>query len=448
MSKIRTLANFLQLGAIPNGRRIFLRREYDRWHPKLKRIAGFYRRTFLSRVQIAAVVGSLEKTTARRALQKALDCPERNFSYSNYGSSLAENLLRVKRNDAHAVLEVGVSGPGNMLPHAKMIRPNLVVVTSIKSEHNRSFPTLFDTRAEKVKMVAALPENGVAILNGDDPHVRWMATQTKARVVYFGLNPDNDVRATDVRQSEKGGSTFQISVGTDVFTFHSKLAGEHMVYPVLAAIAAARAAKINLPAALLRLAQLEPEISRMQLLTLPNGVQILDDSFKSALESIHAAFEAFAKLPAQRKIVVLGNIEEPQGKERDSYRELGGQIARFADFVICVGKDSMTALRAAAVHEGMDHSVFKMAGSRIDGIADVLAAMLQPGDAVLFKGAGTQKFRRIVLQLMGKKVTCHVKYCGVKVSACDACPLLAADESFFKNQFVSRYVNFEEARLP
>ena len=150
------------------------------------------------------MVGSLGKTTTQRALQTVLDCPNRNFSYSNYGSSLAGNLLRIRPRDTHAVLEAGVDGPGRMASYARMIRPNLVVVTSIKSEHNRSFPTLFDTRQEKVKMVLSLPAEGVVILNGDDPHVRWMATQTQARVMMFGLNPNSDIRASDVIAGDEG----------------------------------------------------------------------------------------------------------------------------------------------------------------------------------------------------------------------------------------------------
>src|SRR6185295_7887271 len=138
-------------------------------------LARFYRQTFLRPTRIVVVVGSLGKTTTKRALDAALDCPDRDFAFSNYGSSLAGNLLRVRRGDPHAVLEVGVGGPGPMAPYARMIRPNVVVVTSIKSEHNRSFPTLEETRAEKVKMVQALPPKGVALLNGDDPHVRWMS---------------------------------------------------------------------------------------------------------------------------------------------------------------------------------------------------------------------------------------------------------------------------------
>ena len=431
-------ADLLQLRALPGGYRIFLRPWYDRLNPMLRQIAGLHRRFFLTRTRIVVVVGSLGKTTTRRTLHAALDCSQRNFSFSNYGSCLSENLLRLRPRDRHGVLEVGVSGPGNMQPHADMIRPDVVVATSIKSEHNRSFPTLLDTRAEEVKMVAALPANGLAVLNGDDPHVRWMATQTRARVLFYGLDAANDVRATNLRSEPGGGATFDVHIGSTRVGCRSALIGEHMVYPMLAAIAVAHAEKINLADACGRLARLHGEKSRMELLEAPGGIRILDDSFKGALESIHAAFDACAAMPAKRRILVLGNVEEPPGNEGDIYRDLGTRAARFADVVICIGKQRMQAFRAGAVQAGMAHTAIRLAGSRIEAGADLLKTILQPGDLVLIKGSNRQRLSRLALRLSGMEVNCSLHYCNAKVNGCNACPLLKTPANWQENHFIRR----------
>lgn len=386
------------------------------------------------------VIGSLGKTTTTRALRSALDCPERRFSFSNYGSSLARNLLRVRRRDVHAVLEVGIAGPGIMGAYARMIRPDLVVVTSIKSEHNRSFPTLLDTRAEKVKMVRALPKEGIALLNGDDPNVRWMATQTQARAVTFGLNADNDVCAANV-SAEDSGTAFDVRLGGTTHRVRSRLRGDHMVHPLLAALAAAHLEGVEPAGAIARLASLPPAPSRMEWIALPDGTSILDDSSKGAFESMHAAFETFGRVPARRRVVVLGSVEEPPGKERDVYRELGRRLARCADLVICIGDDNMRSLRAAATRAGMERSAIRLAGPQLQAGIDLLDEALQPGDVVLIKGAGTQRLRRVVLRLQGKRVSCRVRRCNVKVLSCDDCPLLDAPEAHFRNHFVRRYVS-------
>jgi UDP-N-acetylmuramoyl-tripeptide--D-alanyl-D-alanine ligase len=388
------------------------------------------------------VVGSLGKTTARHAVATALDCSDRHFSYSNYGFSLAENLLRVRPRDRFAVIEAGIAGPGRMASYGRMIRPDIVVVTSIKSEHNRSFATLQETRAEKVKMVRALAKSGTAILNGDDENVRWMATQTGARVLTFGLNSENAVRAEKVVFGEDGRASFEVRIGGKTFPVHSPLLGEHMIYPLLAALAVAHAENLDMAEVTARLARISPVTSRMELLALPNGIRILDDSFKSSQESIWAALDTFSKMSATRKVVVLGRIEEPIGKERDRYRELGARLAGLADLLVCVGDEDMKSVRAAAVRSGMDITKIEFAGSRIAGAANWLATRLRPGDLVLFKGASTQRLRRLVLPWLGKKVGCQVKYCGVKVRSCDDCPLLDAPEARFKNSLVRRYIKF------
>jgi UDP-N-acetylmuramoyl-tripeptide--D-alanyl-D-alanine ligase len=212
-----------------------------------------------------------------------------------------------------------------------------------------------------------------------------------------------------------------------------------MVHPLLAAVAAAHVEEIELAGAIARLGQLPPAPSRMELITLPDGTRILDDSSKGAVESMHAAFETLAQIPATRKIVVLGNVEEPPGKERDVYRDLGHRLARCADLIVCIGDDNMTSLRAAATQAGLDRSAIRLAGSQLQAGIDLLNEALQPGDLVLVKGAATQRLRRIVLGLLKKKVSCRVRHCNVKVMACDDCPLLDAPESHFENHFVQRY---------
>lgn len=288
-------------------------------------------------------------------------------------------------------------------------------------------------------MVSALGKDGIAILNGDDENVRWMATKTRARAVTFGTNADNDVRATKIDLNEDGSADFEIQVAGAAFHFQSPLVGQHMVYPVLAAVAVAHVEKIDIAGILPKLAQVPPAVSRMEWHRLPNGIRILDDSFKSSPDTIDAAVETFSKMTG-RKIVVMGKIDEPIGKARDRYRELGARLAQFADYILCIGGNELTSLRAGAVNAGMDTSAINFLGSRLEGAHEWLQSILKPGDLVLIKGSINQKLRRILLRLMGKPVACRIKFCGVKVRTCDDCPLLNAPESFYRNNFVSRYI--------
>lgn len=428
------------VAAFPRSHRIFLRPEYDRLFPLFRHIARFYRRVVLRRTRIVTVIGSLGKTTTHHAVMAALDCPDRNFSFSNYGMNVAENLLKVRPWDRWAALEVGIAGPNEMDPYAPMIRPDLVVVTSIASEHFRTLPTLNHTRAEKVKMLSALPSTATAVLNGDDPNVLWMATQTAARIVTYGRGADNEVRATDILTHD-ASTTFNLHLGGEVHAIRSRLSGEHMIYPILAAATVAHLESIDLAAALDRLAELAPPALRMEQYSLPSGVTILDDSFKSSIESVYAAIDAMARIPARRKIVVIGETGTATQNIGDAYREIGSRLAAVADIVICIGSKRQSGIRSGATQAGMDPDAIILTGPRSDSASEFLRKTLKTGDLVLFKGSIRQKLQRLPLSLQGEPVSCRVKFCQVKVSTCSECPLLNAPASKFENHFIRRFLD-------
>jgi len=424
----------------PQGRRIFLLKEYQKFAGLMRWTARIYRRTFIRNTHLAVVVGSLGKTTTRRVLHSALDCPERGFSHMNYGVSLAENLLRIKPGDKHAAIEAGIGGSGWMAVYSWFIQPDLVVVTSIKSDHYRSFPTLEDTREEKVQIVRALSKDKVVFLNGDDPHVRWMATQTRATVVTFGLRKDNDIRAINVKQ-EGASLSFDVQLRDHHLSVRMKFVGKHMIYSFLAALAVTESEGGNLEAALSRIEQLEPEDSRLELLRAQSGATIIDDSFKGGMETVYAGLDALASMPAKRRFFLFGGVEDPPGKERAINRELGRYAADKVDRVVCMrNKTNMVSFRSGAVKSGLSFDAVLIVGTDTDAAMKVLSRELSPGDVLLVKGRSRMRMRRIVLYMTGKKVSCPVVYCGVKVPSCDVCPLLNASAEWFGNHFVSRYV--------
>jgi UDP-N-acetylmuramyl pentapeptide synthase len=137
--------------------------------------------------------------------------------------------------------------------------------------------------------------------------------------------------------------------------------------------------------------------------------------------------------------VVIGPVEDPPDSAGAVHREVGRRIGRFADLVVCVGQ-GMTALRAGTMQAGMAPEAVRLVGPRIESAVEVLRAELRPGDAVLIKGRGPQRLRRIVLHLQGRRVGCKTLQCRVKVSSCEVCPLLDAPKHVFRNHFVARSV--------
>ena len=198
--------------------------------------------------------------------------------------------------------------------------------------------------------------------------------------------------------------------------------GRHMVYPALAAVAVAMLRGERLDEILPRLAALPPALDRLIPRPLANGAVLLCDGRKSALETIHAALDVFAEIPAARKIVVLGPINEPVGSPYPQYRALGARIARIAQAAVFV--DSYGKYKSGVRQAGMPLDACFDAGNGISGAVEFLRRELRRGDVALIKGRRSQKLERIALALEGRLVRCRLIACQVQGTHCDYCPLL------------------------
>jgi UDP-N-acetylmuramoyl-tripeptide--D-alanyl-D-alanine ligase len=234
-------------------------------------------------------VGSFGKTTTTRAVLAALGHDYPN-PHQKVLRNLAASILRIRPHDRHAVIEVGISVPNQMATFARIVRPNVTVVTSIGSEHNRSFGTLETTRAEKSEMVRVLPASGIAVLNGDDPNVLWMKSQTCARVVTFGIDKSNDICASDITLDWPNGTKFKLDADGETRDLRIRLIGKQMVYSILAAVAVSLAEGFTLDHVIPALEVLPPTPGRMEPIHLANGAIILRDDYKSHLETIDVVY--------------------------------------------------------------------------------------------------------------------------------------------------------------
>jgi UDP-N-acetylmuramoyl-tripeptide--D-alanyl-D-alanine ligase len=419
--RLSALAALLQT---PAGRRLLQLRLWARGYPLLARLGRAYRRSLVRRTRLVAVVGSFGKTTTTAALRAALALPPHQHGRGNSGSSLPLNLLSVRPGDRHAVLEVGIDGPGQMAPYRRLLQPDVVVVTSIGSEHRSSLGSLQTTRQEKAEMLRALPPSGLAVLNGDDPNVRWMAGQTRARLITCGLGPDNEVRATDLQLDWPHGQRFTLRAAGQAYPLRIRLLGQHQLFSILAAAAVALAERLPPERFLPALAALPPTSGRLSPLALPNGAWLLRDDIKSSLETIDAALDLLAEIPASRKTVVIGDVSEPPGSQGPIYRRLGERLAGIADRVIVVG-DQHQRYASGAVRAGLSRQAIVKAGHDPLLAASLAGQALRPGDLVFVKGRDVQRLERVALALAGRPVRCALPICRLPQQlSCADCAML------------------------
>ncbi|MCC7010162.1 MAG: hypothetical protein IT184_15250 [Acidobacteria bacterium] len=392
----------ITLGRVFGRRRRALRSRYvlifNRWlRPALSWMLGRYRRTILRRTRVVAVVGSFGKTTATRAILVALGMPYPRRGRNTW-QSIARGLLTTRSGQRWAVLEVGIDGPGQMAPRARMLGPDVVVVMSIGSDHSRSFKTLDVTRHEKAEMVRALPASGLAVLNGDDPNVRWMAGETRARVVTFGFGTANDVRAEELVVESVRATRCTLRTAGITRIVRTKLLGKPAVYAVLAAVAVGLHEGIPLDEMLDRLAALGPAEARLQPVLLPGGAVVLRDDVKAGEETIDAALDVLEAIPARRRIVLFSGIDEPGPSIRRRHRRLATRIGRIATRAILVEMGhSMTSVRAGLRDGGLSADaihVVRQASEATRWLSD-----LGEGDVVLLKSRAAQRVNGLVQAL-------------------------------------------------
>jgi UDP-N-acetylmuramoyl-tripeptide--D-alanyl-D-alanine ligase len=150
---------------------------------------------------------------------------------------------------------------------------------------------------------------------------------------------------------------------------------------------------------------------------------ILCDDFKSSLETIHAALDLFSQIPAERRMVVLGDVSEPPGSQGPIYREIGERIATIASRAIFIG-GNFQRYAAGVRRGGLPSSSMMDAERSVLKAVELLREDLRPGDVVLIKGRDTQRLDRITLALIGRTVCCNIDFCDTRAVRCGTCPNL------------------------
>ena len=338
---------------------------------------------------VVGVTGSIAKTSTKEAVATVLAADRRTLrseGNQNNEIGLPLTILRLGPEDEAAVLEMGMYVGGEIRELARIARPRIGVVTAVLGVHLSRIGTIDAVEDAKAELVEALPADGVAVLNADDPRVRRMAGRTSARVVSYGFTEDAVVGAEDVTSAGLDGMRFTLRLPPAArVPVTIPVLGRLSVHNALAGAAVGLAAGMvpNAIAAALVGGWSAPH--RAELIR-AGGVTIVDDAYNASPASVLAALELLAGLPG-RRIAVLGEMLE-LGRASDSgHRAVGRAAASSCDLLCVVGTGAGPAAVAAGAREaGLAEDRLLMAEDR-EAAAERLAATLQPGDVVLVKAS-------------------------------------------------------------
>lgn len=388
--------------------------------------ASLMRRT-LTRTTFVGVTGSAGKTTAKELLVGILSRHMQGhgtLATANYPLHVAKLVCATKRTDRFCVAELGLSGPGDLDDVVRIVRPRVGVVTSIGGDHVGAFGSLEAIAEEKGKLVAALPVDGTAILNADDPLVMAMRARSVASVTTFGRNPGADLVASAIEASWPERLHFDVAYGGTRVRVRSQLCGEQWVSSILAAMAASIALGISLNAAAEGVAHCAPMRGRMQPHRTKGGIDIVRDDWKAPLWTCDAALEFVGKARAPRKIVVVGTVSDIRGDASKQYARLARRALAVADHVVFVGQWASRVLGVTPPDRGKSIRAF---GS-VRQASEYLRSLARNGDLMLLKGTNRKDHLERIVFAFDEAIQCWQDDCG-RESFCVGCRYLHVPSS-------------------
>lgn len=349
------------------------------------------------RLTMIGITGSNGKTTTKNLLQAILEAegptvaPAGSFN-NHVGAPIT--MTRVDESTRYLISEMGASHPGEIARLVGIAVPDISVVLKVGLAHAGEFGGIEATQRAKSEIVRELPPTAVAVLNADDPRVMAMAGVTAARVVRFGLSPDAELRAENVRATASG-TVFTLAVDGESHEVALRILGEHHVSNALAALAVARELGVPIERAITAIEAVpRAERWRMEVLQPGGGVTVINDAYNASPDSTAAALKTLAQItaPGQRSIAVLGEMAELGEYAQEEHDRLGRLVVRLNIGQLVVVGDGARHIHSAAGLEGSwdGESVFV---ADLDAAYDLLREELRPGDVVLVKSSKSAGLR-------------------------------------------------------
>jgi UDP-N-acetylmuramyl pentapeptide synthase len=371
------------------------------------------------------VTGSVAKTTTKDLIWAALSA--RSLGHKTPGTHnaahwVARTVLEVRPDHDFCVMELGATGPGSLERPIGLVRPKVAVVTNIGSDHRSAFRTLEATAAEKGRLVAAVPPNGLTVLNADDPLVLGMRERSRARVITYGLAEGADVRAEEIGGAWPDRLAFVASYRDERVRVQTRFCGDHWVHAVLAALATAVGLDMPLQAAADAVGRVEPWSGRLSPMAV-GGVTFIRDECKASLPSVGPALRFLRAARAPRKIAIIGTISDYGSRASAVYAGVAREALDSADQVLFVGPQARRSAGARVHPRGAALHAFES----LREASAWLDANLRPGDLVLLKGS--QRADHLLRLLLARKgpVACWRQSCR-RTKFCDQCLLLQVPE--------------------
>jgi UDP-N-acetylmuramoyl-tripeptide--D-alanyl-D-alanine ligase len=366
----------------------------------LGRLAAFWRAQFS--IPVVALTGSNGKTTVKEMLASILreaagDSVLATRGNLNNDIGLPLTLLGLRATHRYAVIEMGMNHPGEIDYLARITHPDVALINNAAIAHLAGLGSVEAVAQAKGEIFAGLGENGIAVINADDPYSQlWRELAQPHQVVDFALDAPAAVGACwDVTEF---GIQMELTTPDGTAAVRLQVPGAHNARNALGAAAAAIALHIPLPEIVRGLEQFSGVAGRLQRKPAHGGAVLIDDTYNANPASMSAALKVLAQAPGKR-IFVMGDMGELGENERRFHAEIGAVARKLGiQHLLALGE-----LSRAAVDE------FGTGAQHFDNVDDLCAELdqeLGTGVTVLVKGSRFMKMERVVKHCTREEAAC------------------------------------------
>lgn len=356
----------------------------------LQKAAAWYRAQF--QLPIVGITGSVGKTTAKEMVAQALTAKFNVYKTpGNHNSQVGVpiTLCGLKKEHSAAVIEMGVSMPGEMARIAAVAKPTCAVMTNIGVSHIEFMKSRENIMAEKSKIADHMPIDGVLFVNGDDDLLPTLKETCKHKVVTFGLGPRCDWRGYSMREADRGTFFTCEGPGGEKQEMFVPAAGEHNVRNALASMAVARYLGVSAEDAVRAIGAYKTPAMRQQIVNV-GGLVLIDDSYNASPDSMRSALDVLgSRRVGGKRVAVLADMLELGDFSKQGHFETGRYAAeKGVNLLVAVGE------RARDIAAGYGESAVWFADNA--EASEFLLKNLSAEDAVLVKGSRGMATEKIV----------------------------------------------------
>lgn len=345
-----------------------------------------------------AVTGSVGKTTTRDMIYAIL---KKGFNAGtskanlNSETGLPITLLSFDGSMDAVVVEMGMDALGQISRLTEIAKPDVAVITNIGYSHLEKLGTRENIFKAKMEIVEGFDESKILVVNADDDMLETIdEDKVPYRIIRAGKVENADVRVLAVENLGYDGIAFDLVCEGEKHHVKLGIMGEHNALNAALAAAACKSIGMNFDDIIDGLQDIEMTGSRLRFVE-AGEVNIIDDAYNAAPESMISALKTLVKSEGKRKLAVLAGMNELGAVREESHRRVGREAAKLdLDLMITVGNDASLIAEEAA-SEGMDKNKMLHFDSR-DALADVINDYLKAGDLVLLKASRSYELEKLI----------------------------------------------------